>query len=50
MNILAFDKFPDYKFSSQYGITYVTSAEEIYEKSDIITLHMYLDDNPTPYQ
>ena len=45
MNILAFDKFPDYKFSSQYGITYVTSAEEIYEKSDIITLHMYLDDN-----
>lgn len=44
MNILAFDKYPDYEFSSQYGITYSASAEEIYEKSDIITLHMYLDD------
>ncbi len=45
MNILAFDKFPDHKFSSHYGITYSASAEEIYQKSDIITLHMYLDDN-----
>jgi D-3-phosphoglycerate dehydrogenase len=45
MNILAFDKFPNHEFSSQYGITYSASAEEIYQKSDIITLHMYLDDN-----
>lgn len=45
MNILAFDKFPDHKFSSQYGITYAASREEIYQESDIITLHMYLDNH-----
>ncbi len=45
MNIIAFDKFPDHEFSSRYSISYATSVEEIYQKSDIITLHMYLDDN-----
>tara|TARA_B100001057_G_C22856011_1_gene952707 strand:- start:2040 stop:2975 length:936 start_codon:yes stop_codon:yes gene_type:complete len=45
MNILAFDKFPNHEFSSQHGITYAASAEEIYQKSDIITLHIYLDND-----
>ena len=44
MKILAFDKYPDYEFSSQYDITYAISKEQIYQKSDIITLHMYLND------
>lgn len=38
MNILAYDLYPDYKFAEEMGIAYV-SLDEIYEKSDVITLH-----------
>lgn len=38
MNVLANDLYPDYKFAEENRITYV-SLVELYEKSDIISLH-----------
>lgn len=38
MNVLAYDLFPNTEFAKQAGIEYV-SLDNIYEKSDIITLH-----------
>lgn len=38
MNVLAYDLFPNAEFAKQAGIEYV-SLDNIYEKSDIITLH-----------
>lgn len=38
MNILANDLYPDYKFAEENRITYVP-LDELYEKSDIISLH-----------
>lgn len=38
MNVLAYDLYPDHKAAEAIGFTYV-SLDEIYEKSDVITLH-----------
>lgn len=38
MNILAYDVYPDERFARETGFTYV-SLEELYERSDIISLH-----------
>lgn len=38
MNVLANDLYPDYAFAEEYKIRY-TSLDELYEKSDIISLH-----------
>lgn len=38
MNILAYDLYPDTKYAEKEGIKYA-SLDEIYEKSDVITLH-----------
>ena len=45
MNIIAFDKYPDTVFSTKYDINYVKNVKDVYKQSDIITLHMYLDQN-----
>ena len=38
MKILAYDLYPDYKFAEETGMTY-TTLDELYHRSDIITLH-----------
>lgn len=38
VNILAYDLYPDEEYARKYGYTY-TSLDELYRKSDIITLH-----------
>jgi len=38
MNVLAYDVFPDLKFAEETGIEY-TQLNELYQKSDIISLH-----------
>ena len=38
MNILAYDKFPNEESAKEIGFTY-TTLDELYEKSDIISLH-----------
>lgn len=38
MNVLAYDLYPDQNFAEKEGIRYAT-LDEIYEKSDVITLH-----------
>lgn len=38
MQVLAFDKFPNEQYAKEAGITY-TSLDELYKKSDIISLH-----------
>ena len=38
VKILAYDIYPDENFAQQYNVTY-TTPEEIFQKSDIITLH-----------
>ncbi|MDH6356594.1 2-hydroxyacid dehydrogenase [Parabacteroides sp. PF5-9] len=43
MTILAYDLFPDEQFAKEEGYTY-TSLEELYRKSDIISLHCPLTD------
>ena len=45
MKIIAYDQYPDTAFSAQYGIRYAKIAKEVYQESDIITLHMNLDQN-----
>lgn len=45
MKIIAYDQYPDTAFSTQYGIRYAKNAKEVYQESDIITLHMNLDQN-----
>jgi len=42
MNVLAFDAYPDEAYAKTSGISYVT-LEEIYMKSDIISLHCPLN-------
>lgn len=39
MNILAYDKFPDQKFASEMGFSYV-DLDALFSQSDIITLHV----------
>ena len=43
MSVLAFDKYPSRDFASQYNITYAATAEELIQKSDIISLNLTLD-------
>lgn len=38
MNVLGYDKFPDEKAAKEIGFKY-TTLDELYEKSDIISLH-----------
>jgi len=38
MNVLAYDVYPDFAFAENNGVRY-TTLNEIYEKSDVITLH-----------
>lgn len=38
MNVLAYDKFPDNEYAKKTGIQY-TSLDDIYSKSDVISLH-----------
>ncbi len=42
MRVLAFDAYPDNKYAKLSGISYV-SLDEIYERSDIISLHCPLN-------
>ncbi len=42
MNILAYDKFPNNKIAEELGFSYV-DLNDIYKKSDIITLHCPLN-------
>ena len=44
MNILAYDLYPDKAFAEQYGVRLVT-LDELYEESDIISLHCPLTDD-----
>ena len=45
MKIIAYDQYPDTVFSTQYDIHYADNAKDVYQQSDIITLHMNLDQN-----
>lgn len=38
MNILAYDLYPDLKFAEEYGVK-IATLDELYEGSDIISLH-----------
>lgn len=38
MNVLAYDLYPNYEYAEKENISYV-SLDELYEKSDVITLH-----------
>lgn len=40
MNVIAYDKYPDTDRAMDYHFTYVDSLEDIWEKSDIISLHV----------
>lgn len=42
MNVLAYDKYPDHKKEREYRFKYVKSLDEIWKKSDIISLHVPL--------
>jgi D-lactate dehydrogenase len=42
MNVIAYDKFQDKKMEKQLGFKYVKSMNDIWEKADIITLHVPL--------
>ena len=42
MHVLAFDKFPDFNFSSKYDFKYCNSLEELLKSSDIISLNLSL--------
>jgi len=44
MNILAYDLYPDRAFAAEYGVRLV-SLDELYEQSDIISLHCPLTDD-----
>lgn len=44
MNVLAYDKFKDYKFSSNQNFQYV-SLEEIFKNCDFISLNMSLNED-----
>ena len=43
MHVLAYDLYPDEKFAKEENITY-TSLDELYRRSDIISLHCPLTD------
>ena len=45
MKIIAFDKYPDKFFSLKHDINYVENLKDLFQQSDIITLHMNLDKN-----
>ena len=42
MNVIAYDPYPNEEKAMDYHFTYVDSLDDIWEKSDIITLHMPL--------
>ena len=44
MNILAYDLYPDKAFAEQYGVK-IVSLDELYEQSDIISLHCPLTED-----
>ena len=44
LNIIAYDLYPDHKFAKEQGITY-TTLDDLYQKSDIISLHCPLTDD-----
>jgi len=44
MNLLAYDIYPDHDFAQQYGVKMV-ELDELYENSDIITLHCPLTED-----
>lgn len=39
MNVVAFDVYEDQKWAAENGIEYVKSKDEVYARSDIISLH-----------
>lgn len=45
MNIIGFDLVPDYSFQSKYNFNYVKTLNELFNNSDIISLHLNLNDN-----
>ena len=45
MKIIAYDQYPDTAFSAQYDIRYAENVIEVFQESDIITLHINLDQN-----
>jgi len=42
MKVLAYDVFWDEPFAKQYGVTKANSVEDIFQRSDILTLHLHL--------
>ena len=43
MSVIAFDKYPNNDFANRNNISYVETAEELIQKSDIISLNLSLD-------
>lgn len=43
MKVVAYDLFHDEQFAEKYDVTYVSSIDEILEKSDFISLHLPLN-------
>ena len=45
MEVVAFDKYPDYDFATEFKIVYANTPESFFELSDIISLNANLDSN-----
>ncbi|MEM4709644.1 MAG: hydroxyacid dehydrogenase [Candidatus Diapherotrites archaeon] len=45
MNVLVYERTPNYSLAKELGYTYANSLEELYSKSDIITFHVPLTDS-----
>lgn len=43
-NVIAFDPYPNVARAEEYGITYVAGLDEVFERSDIISLHCPLNE------
>ncbi len=44
MNILAYDMFWDEPFVEQYSITKAKSVEDVFKRSDVLSVHVHLND------
>lgn len=43
MDVIGFDLVPDYSFQSKYNFNYVKTLNELFNNSDVISLHINLD-------
>ena len=44
-NVIAYDPYPNVKVAENYGMTYVDTPDELFSRSDIISLHCPLMDS-----